>query len=238
MEERIGIEEFEEQKKFLQRMSIYFRNENLLRQAFNVSVRRGGYVPNIRNNERLEFFGDAVIHVLVTEYLFRNFPHKGEGELTMIRSALVRTSTLANIAEGLGMEQCICRAKNRKMADPYTLRRKILADTFEAFVGALATDQGYCSCRSFLKKIMFPRIRGLLSKDLHCPKNLLQERSNVKERINPVYRVTKIIESGEKREFYVQVKVRGKLLAEGRGLTRKDAEEDAAESAFRVYPHV
>jgi ribonuclease-3 len=233
--EQIGAQEFEEQKKFLQRMSICFRNENLLRQAFAISTRRGGYILGVRDNERLEFFGDAVINVLVTEYLFYHFPHKEEGDLTMIRSALVRTSSLASIAEGLGMEQCICRAENRKMADPYTLRHKILADTFEAFVGALAIDQGYGACRVFLKKIMFPRIKRLLQKNLSCPKNILQERSSRKEQVNPVYRVAQIMESGENREFHVQVKIRGRLVGEGKGFTKKEAEEHAAQAALHVY---
>lgn len=172
MEEKIGAREFEEQKKFLARISIYFRHEHLLRQAFSLSTLRGGCVSSMRDNERLEFFGDAVIDVLVSEYLFRQFPYKEEGDLTMIRSALVRMSALASIAEGLGMEQCICRAENRKIADPHTLRHKILADTFEAFVGALAMDQGYGACRSFLKRVMFPRIKKYCKKILIVPRIL------------------------------------------------------------------
>ena len=235
MGERIVAQEFEEQKKFLQRMSICFRNENLLRQAFVISTRRGGCVSDVQDKERLEFFGDAVINVLVTEYLFHCFPYKQEGDLTMIRSALVRMSSLASIAEGLGMEQCICRAENRKIADPYTLRRKILADTFEAFVGALAIDQGYGACRLFLRKIMFPRIKKLLQENFNCPKNLLQERSSRKEQVNPVYHVVRVVEFGENREFHVQVKIRGRLIGEGSGFTKKDAEEHAARDALRVY---
>lgn len=235
MEEQIGARECEEQKKFLERMSICFRNERLLRQAFTLSTERGGCLAGIRDNERLEFFGDAVINVLVTEYLFHQFPHKKEGELTMIRSGLVRMSSLASIAERLGMEQCICRAENRKTTDPYTARRKILADTFEAFVGALALDQGYGACRAFLKRIMFPRIKGLLRKNLNCPKNLLQERSCIKDGVNPVYRVLHVMELEKKWEFYVEVRIKGVFIAEGRGFSKKDAEEKAAQAALRVY---
>lgn len=231
----MGAQACEEQKFFLQRLSICFRNEDLLREAFTISTKRGGCALGMRDNERLEFLGDAVINVLVTEYLFRQFPYKEEGELTMIRSALVRTSALASIAEGLGMEQCICRAENRKISDPRTLRRKILEDTFEAFVGALAIDQGYGACRVFLKKVMLPRIKRLLQKSLNSPKNLLQERSNKKEQVNPVYRVIQLVQSGKDQEFHVQVKIRGKVITEGRGLTKKDAEEHAAELALRVY---
>lgn len=238
MEEQIGAREHEEQKKFLERMSICFRNEHLLRQAFTLSTGRGGCLAGIRDNERLEFFGDAVINVLVTEYLFHQFPHKKEGELTMIRSGLVRTSALASIAEGLGMEQCICRAENRKATDPYIARRKILADTFEAFIGALALDQGYGTCRAFLKRIMFPRIKGLLRKNLNCPKNLLQERSSTKEGVNPVYRVLSVTQSEKKPEFYVEVKIRGTLIAEGKGFSKKDAEEKAAQAALLIYSDI
>lgn len=235
MEGQIRARELEEQEKFLQRVSICFKNKNLLRQAFTLSIERSGCSSHIRDNERLEFFGDAVINVLVSEYLFRQFPHKQEGELTMIRSGLVRMSALASIAEGLGMEQCICRAENRKTADIYTTRRKILADTFEAFVGSLALDQGYGACRVFLKKFMFPRIKRLLRKNLNCPKNLLQERSNMKEQINPVYRVLGVMESEKGREFHVEVRIRGMSIAEGKGFSKKDAEEKAAQIALDVY---
>lgn len=216
-------------------MSLYFRNENLLREAFTISMEHGGCASDVRDNERLEFFGDAVIDVLVAEYLFYHFPAKEEGELTMIRSALVRQSSLASIAEGLGMEQCICRAEYRKLSDPLTLRRTILADTFEAFVGALAIDQGYGACRSLLKKVMFPRIKRLLQKNLTCAKNLLQERSHIKERINPVYHTLQIVESGDKQEFYVEVRINGWFIAQGKGFSKKDAEERAAEAGLRVY---
>ncbi len=235
MGERIGAREFEEQEKFLQRMSICFRNKNLLREAFTISTKHGGCGTHMRDNERLEFFGDTVIAVLVSEYLFHQFPHKKEGSLTMIRSALVRMSALASIAEGLGMEQCICRAENRKITDSDILRRKILADTFEAFVGALAIDQGYGACHSFLKRVMFPRIKRILQKNLNSPKNILWQRSNTKEGVNPVYHVSQVVQSENNQEFHVQVRIKEKLIAEGKGLTKKDAEEHAAELALRVY---
>jgi len=219
-------------KEFLIRMDVSFKSDELLRTAFTDSSWCQWDNRDVESNQRLEFFGDVVISVMVSEYLIRRFPYKREGDLTNIRSALTRETALAVLAEDLGMEPCIYWQRSESVLE----RRRVLADAFEAFIGALAMDQGYNACRAFLRRVMLPRLQDLRSGgSLVSPKNRLQTRASRKDRVNPKYRIVEKIKSAHNEEFVVEVSIAGRAIAQGKGLSRKEAEEAAADEALKTY---
>lgn len=235
MQEVIDDEMLRCQQQFLKRVGVSFYNDDLLRQSFtDSSWCPGGEFSKGGNNQRLEFFGDAVISVLVSEYLLSRFPYKNEGELTIIRSALTRGTALAELAEHIGMEPCICWQKSESVVQ----RRRVLANAFEAFVGALAYDQGYEPCRSFLRSFMLMKSRVNELQDartLISPKNKLQTRASKTVGVNPKYRIVKEIGCGHDKEFIAEVLIRGRSVAQGKGLSKIEAEEAAAHAALAIY---
>ncbi|MDP3778642.1 MAG: ribonuclease III [bacterium] len=213
-------------------MNIAFKSDELLRIAFTDSSWCQGDRRHIESNQRFEFFGDVVISVMVSEYLIRRFPYKREGDLTNLRSALTRETALADLAEELGMEPCIDWQRSESILE----RRRVLADTFEAFIGALALDQGYNACRAFLRRVMLPRVQGLRNAgNLVSPKNKLQTRANRKDRVNPKYRIVERIKSDHNEEFVVEVSIVGEVIGQGRAFSKKEAEEEAAREALKTY---
>jgi len=219
-------------KEFLIRMDVSFKSDELLRTAFTDSSWCQGGHRDAESNQRLEFFGDVVISVMVSEYLIRRFPYKREGDLTNIRSALTRETALADLAEKLGMEPCIYWQRSESVLE----RRRVLADTLEAFIGALALDQGYNACRAFLRREMLPRLQELRNAgSLVSPKNRLQTRANRKDRVNPKYRIVERMKSEHNEEFVVEVSIAGTAIAQGKGFAKKEAEEDAAKVALTTY---
>ena len=217
------------------KLKIKFKNKNLLTQAF---VHRS-YInenPNFRlhHNERLEFLGDAVLELAVTEYLFKKYPKKPEGELTNWRAALVNAKILAEISQNLGFNDFLLLSRG-EAKETGKARQYILANTFEAFVGSLYLDQGYKACNKFIEKEVIkelPRIiEGRLFKDA---KSLFQEKSQEIVGITPAYKVLKEWGPDHAKHFVMGVFLKDELVSEGEGSSKQEAEEEAARRALEI----
>jgi ribonuclease-3 len=211
------------------RLQINFRRSSLLREAMTHASwnnERGEPSGPGYDNERLEYLGDAVLELVVGEYLFRRFPGYDEGQLTQLRAALVNTMSLAKLAERLGLGDALLLGKGAAKTGARLLP-SLQANCFEAMIGAIFLDQGYrVATRVFLQSI------GDLSEwsdENH--KGRLQEAAQVRLGATPSYRVTAIGGPGHRREYRAEAVVAGKVLAEGRGSTKQAAEQAAARVA-------
>lgn len=211
------------------RLQINFRRASLLREAMTHASwnnERGEPSGPGYDNERLEYLGDAVLELVVGEYLFRRFPGYDEGQLTQLRAALVNTMSLAKLAERLGLGDALLLGKGAAKTGARLLP-SLQANCFEAMIGAIFLDQGYrVATRVFLQSI------GDLSEwsdENH--KGRLQEAAQVRLGATPSYRVTAIGGPGHRREYRAEAVVAGKVLAEGRGSTKQAAEQAAARVA-------
>ena len=211
------------------RLQINFRRPSLLREAMTHASwnnERGEPSGPGHDNERLEYLGDAVLELVVGEYLFRRFPGYDEGQLTQLRAALVNTMSLAKLAERLGLGDTLLLGKGAAKTGARLLP-SLQANSFEAMIGAIFLDQGYrVATRVFLQSI------GDLSEwsdENH--KGRLQEAAQLRLGATPSYRVTAIGGPGHRREYRAEAVVAGKVLAEGRGSTKQAAEQAAARLA-------
>ena len=216
-------------------LSIKFKNENLLIQAFcHRSFLNENPNFNLNHNERLEFLGDAVLELATTEYLFNSYPEKSEGELTSWRAALVNANQLSEIAKELGFEDFLLLSKGEEK-ERGKARKYILANTFEAFIGALYLDKGYKNCKNFLNKCLFVKLKEIIEKGLFKDaKTLFQEIAQEKVGVTPVYKVLKEWGPDHLKEFLVGVFLGEELIAEGRGFSKQEAEQQAAINALKV----
>jgi len=218
-----------------QRLELRFSRAKLLKQAFThtsyVNEHKRG---SIEDNERLEFLGDAVLQLLVSEYLYSAYPKRPEGELTRMRASVVCEPSLAQFAERLELGTYVQLGKGEEQLGGRQ-RPALLADLFESFVGAIFLDMGIDAARSFLTKHMFPFIEsndyGLLVKD---SKSKLQERSQ-HYGLGPVeYRIVEEKGPAHDREFVVEVFLGDARFGIGTGRTKKEAEQRAAAEAWHA----
>jgi ribonuclease-3 len=214
-------------------VGIPFNDPNLLAQAFtHRSFINENREVAIEHNERLEFLGDAVIELVATDHLFHQYPDKPEGQLTSFRSALVNTSMLSSVADSVGMNEYLLLSKG-EAKDTGRARQYILANTFEAFVGALYLDQGYERTRQFLGQTLLPRVQDIMNKRLwQDPKSRFQELAQDAVSTTPLYQT--IEESGpdHDKQFVVGVYLDEELVARGQGRSKQEAEQDAASQAI------
>jgi len=215
-------------------LSIPFRNPELLRQAFThssyVNEHRMGHH---RDNERLEFLGDAVLELTVSEFLYNKYPDRSEGELTKLRASIVCEPSLVGFAEQLQFGLYVLLGKGEELTGGRT-RPALLADVFEAFIGALYLDQGLEVVRNFLSLHMFPRLpeQGrLLTADF---KTLLQEYTQ-QHNMGPLeYRIVDERGPAHEREFIAEVFLYEERLGQGAGRSKKEAEQHAASGALET----
>jgi ribonuclease-3 len=216
-------------------LAIKFKNKNLLQQAFtHRSYLNENPDLKLEHNERLEFLGDAVIELIVTEHLYKDFPEKTEGDLTNWRAALVNAKMLSSTAEELGFNDFLLLSRG-EAKELGKARSYILANTFEAMLGAIYLDSGYSQCDEFIKKHLFSNLAGIIkSGSYKDSKSKFQEQAQEKVSITPNYKV--IRESGPDHEktFVVGAYLDKELVAEGEGLSKQEAEEAAAELALDV----
>ncbi|HAV14802.1 MAG TPA: ribonuclease III [Candidatus Pacebacteria bacterium] len=186
------------------------------------------------SNERLEFLGDAVLELSASKYLYENFPQDPEGTLTNYRSSLVKTTTLAKLAASLGMGQRLILSKGEVQGGGRT-NTALLANTFEAYIGALYLDQGFETVDVFLRAHLYPLLEGIRSKNLHKDaKSKLQEYLQSQHEEPPVYIVTKEDGPAHQRLFEVSLQVKGKEIATAEGKTKQDAQQTAATKALEI----
>jgi len=215
------------------KINIKFNNIDLLHQAM---IHRS-YLnehPNFRlgHNERLEFLGDAVLELVTTEYLYKNYPNP-EGELTNFRAALVNSEMLSKVAAGLALDQFLFMSRG-EAKDNGRARQYILANTFEAVIGAIYLDQGYAASQSFIKKNLLGELDRILKEKLYQdPKSQFQEKAQGKMGITPTYEVLKEWGPDHDKHFVVGVYLEKKIVGKGEGPSKQEAQRQAAADALK-----
>jgi ribonuclease-3 len=186
------------------------------------------------HNERLEFLGDAVLELVVTDYLFNKYQDKPEGELTAVRAALVNTVSLAESSEQLGINKFLLMSKGESK-DVGRARQYILANAFEACIGALYIDQGYEVAKGFIAEHLFAKTDEIVQKRLwQDAKSRFQELAQEHASITPTYETVSQEGPDHDRVFTVGVFLRQEKVAEGTGRSKQEAEQAAAEAAIDV----
>jgi len=221
--------------KLEEELNIEFKNKDLLAQAF---IHRSflNENPNLKfsNNERLEFLGDAILEQVVTEYLFKTYPEKSEGDLTSLRASLVNANILAEIAQGLGFNDFLLLSQG-ETKEAGKSRKYILANTHEAFIGALYLDQGLEVCKDFIKKHLIKELPYIIKEGLfRDAKSVFQEEAQERVGITPNYKVLKEWGPDHAKHFVIGIFLDKDLVAEGEGCSKQEAEEGAAEKALKV----
>lgn len=216
-----------------QLLGVTFNNTDILRTAItHRSYLNEHKEATWEHNERLEFLGDAVLELAVTDYLFKEFPQKPEGELTAIRAALVNTNSLSAASEALGVNQYLLMSKG-EAKDEGRARQYILANVFEAFIGAMYIDQGYDTARNFIASRLFDNTAEIVRKRLwQDAKSRFQELAQDKASVTPTYETVSQDGPDHNRVFTVGVFLRAEKIAEGKGASKQEAEQKAARAAL------
>src|SRR6185295_16104142 len=187
--------------------------------------------PKEESNERLEFLGDAVLELIVTEFLFATYPDKPESELTSYRSALVRGKHLAEVAAELELGQFLRLSRGEEKSGGRE-KSYILANTFEAVIGAMYLDTGFDTVQDFIHRAILPRLSELVEKGLHRDaKSKFQEYTQEKLGVTPHYDLVEEIGPDHDKRFLMAVLLGEKEIARGEGSSKQKAELDAAEKA-------
>lgn len=212
-----------------------FNNEDLLKEALTHRsyLNENPSWPH-SHNERLEYLGDAVLELAVTEVIFHKFPSYQEGQLTLLRAALVNYQFLAKAAHEIGLQHYLYLSRGESK-DSSRAKEVILANCIEALIGAMYLDQGFEATKDFVKKFITPKADEVLaSGDYKDAKSLLQEMMQEKKKVTPIYRV--LDESGpdHKKTFRVGVFVGSEKIAEGEGYSKQEAEISSAKNALEV----
>lgn len=186
----------------------------------------------LAHNERLEFLGDAVLELVVTEYLYSNYPNP-EGELTTWRSALVNGDSLSELAQRLGVEPYLYLSRGEEKDTNSKARRYILANAMEAIIGALYLDFGWEVAKEFITKHVLSQLEGILaSRSYADPKSLFQEAAQSKTATTPSYKVLEESGPDHAKIFKIGVYLGKDLIAEGQGSSKQEAQVDAARLAL------
>lgn len=219
--------------KLEQKLGIKFKNADLLKEALtHRSYLNENPKWGVPHNERLEFLGDAVLELAATENLFKKYPNSPEGELTSIRAALVNYQMLAQIAKETELNKFILLSRG-EAKDTGKAREAILANAFEAVLGAIYLDAGYEAAEKFVRQAVLVHIDEVMEKGLYKdPKSLLQEIVQEKLKVTPIYHV--LGESGpdHAKVFKVGVYFNSNLIAEGEGMSKQEAEIESAKNAL------
>ncbi len=216
-----------------EKIGFSFKSETLLGEALTHRSYLNEYPRVSAHNERLEFLGDAVLEIIVTENLFQAYPNYQEGHLTSLRAALVNYQMLSRVAKEIGLEGYL-RLSKGEAKDTGRARDVILANTIEALIGAIYLDAGYGGAETFVKKFVMSHLDEVIKNKLYCDsKSTLQEVVQEKLKVTPVYKV--LSESGpdHNKEFVIGVFFGDKIEAEGKGPSKQEAEMKAAEEALK-----
>ncbi|MDD3940111.1 MAG: ribonuclease III [Candidatus Pacebacteria bacterium] len=215
-------------------LGIVFDNKNLLIQAF---IHRSYINENsnlkLGHNERLEFLGDAVLELVSTNYLYHKYEDLAEGDLTSYRAALVNTKSIGAIAKELNFNNYLFLSKGESK-DFGKARLSILADTYEAFIGAVFLDKGYDFAKEFIEKTLLTHTEEVVEAGKYRdPKSVIQEKSQDLLSVTPSYKV--ISESGpdHDKKFIVGIYFGEEKIAEGEGRSKQEAETHAAKVAIQ-----
>lgn len=208
------------------------KNQKLLEEALTHRSYLNEVKEKVPSNERMEFLGDSILSFIVSDYLFSKYPDFNEGKLTNLRSLLVNTKMLAQLAQECDLGSKLRLSKGEEESGG-RINTSLLADTFEAFLGALFLDKGIEEVKKFLYITVIPRADDFIQKNmLKDPKSRLQEHIQSKKQGSPMYRVTQEEGPAHARKFTVGVFVNEELLGEGAGKSKQEAEEQAAKVAL------
>ncbi len=220
---------------FQNNIHVQFKNEALLKQAFihrsfiNENPRSG-----LEHNERLEFLGDAVLELVVTSFLYETYPHHNEGDLTAYRSALVNAVTLGSVADELHFNDMLKLSKG-EAKDVSRARSSILADAYEAVVGAIYLDQGYDAAKTFISHTVLIKTADIIKQGLYKDaKSLVQEKAQEHVSVTPSYKVLSEEGPDHDKLFTVGIFFGDTKIADGEGRSKQEAETSAAKNALRA----
>ena len=216
-----------------EKIGFHFKNTDLLRQAL---VHRS-YLNEHKNfsldhNERLEFLGDAVLELVVTDHLYHTY-QLPEGELTNLRAAVVRGEMLSLLAEELGLESFLLLSRGEQKGSEKA-RQYILANAYEAVIGALYLDQGYAAASTFICHYVISKLPEVIEQGLHIDsKSRFQELAQEKFRITPSYRVLSEEGLDHNKRFVVGLFLGDRKMGEGTGSSKQEAQQQAAREALK-----
>jgi ribonuclease-3 len=217
-----------------ERIGYSFKDRTLLEQA----VTHRSYLNEhpdwpTGHNERLEFLGDAVLELVVTEYLYEHYPQNPEGEMTNWRAALVNANILAGITNEFDLNAHMLLSRG-EAKDTGRARQYILANAIEALIGAMYLDGGYEPCKQFIGQFVLTHLPEIISKKLYRDaKSLLQEQAQDRISVTPTYHVMEEWGPDHARQFRVGVYLGKELAGEGQGESKQDAQQAAAEDALK-----
>jgi len=203
-------------------------------QAFRLAMRHRSAAETAGESyERLEFFGDSVLGLIIAEYLYQHYPHWDQGMLSKAKSSVVQETTLADVAVQICLDEHIELGSN-ELATGGRTRASILADAFEAVVGAVYLESGLEAARWFVLEQLSGHLERISAGDVspHDHKSKLQEVAQANWRRTPVYRVVSESGASHEKEFRVQVLFDDEVMGEGTGRSKKDAEQAAAQEAL------
>lgn len=219
-------------EKFAEKIGIKFTNLDLLREALtHRSYLNENRKYKLNHNERLEFLGDAVLELVVTDHLFRGYK-SSEGEMTNLRAALVNGDMLAKVSFELGVEDYILMSKG-EANDKGRARQYLLANAFEAITGAIYLDQGYQAAEKFIEDNILTRLQEVMENKLYLDhKSYFQEKSQEEYKETPSYRVIKEEGPDHNKNFTVGVYIGNDLIAKGTGSSKQEAQRSAAHAGL------
>lgn len=219
--------------KLTKKLGVKVKNKDLMLQAFcHRSYLNENPSFHLDNNERLEFLGDAVLELVVTEHLYKKYSDEPEGELTNWRASLVNAKILGDLAKELGFDDYLLLSRGEKK-ETGKARQYILANAFEAFMGALYLDSGYRKCKEFLEKYLIVKLKNIIEKGLFKDvKSKFQEESQERVGVTPNYRVLEERGPDHAKHFTVGLFLDKDLIARGEGSSKQEAEEHAAKNAL------
>lgn len=211
-----------------------FKKEKLLNEALtHRSYLNENPGWRFSHNERLEFLGDAVLELVATEILFSKYPNYDEGKLTSFRAALVNYQMLADVSKNISLENFLLLSKGESK-DVGRARDVILANALESLIGAIYLDGGYDKAKAFIEKFVIVKLESVVEQGLYKDaKSEFQEKTQAKLKFTPVYKVLSEEGPDHKKIFTVGVYLADKLAAVGQGMSKQDAEVDAAKRALQ-----
>ena len=219
-------------KALLEQFDLVFSDETLLETAFtHTSYANEHRLLKISHNERLEFLGDAVLQLIISEYLYTKYPKRPEGDLSKLRSMIVREESLAGFARDCQFDHFIKLGRGEEKSGGRN-RDTILGDLFEAFLGALLLDKGVEAVKSFLYQVMIPKVEAGDFERVTDYKTKLQELLQINGDVEIAYQVVSETGPAHAKNFEVAVLINGRQSGQGQGRSKKLAEQEAAKNAF------
>lgn len=225
------------------RLGYSFGDASVLLQALTHTSYGHEFLQNkpvaLRDNERLEFLGDAILDVIISDILLETFPNSHEGQLSKMRAALVNERTLAQISFSIGLDRCIRLGRGEVLTGGDS-KPSIMSSAFEALIAAMYLDGGFTAVYPVVRHLFAPFFEeeetALTS--FYDYKTQLQELSQARWKVTPIYQLVTADGPDHAKVFEVEVKLRGKLLASARGSSKKEAEQNAARTAIQQFSEI